>query len=1083
MSELADESPEALVGRRLDHYLILDTIGGGAMGHVYRARDVVLRRTVALKVHRAKRGSALGRFQQEGRALLALQHPGIAEIYEHGETGGHPYIAMELVEGPTLADLLRHGGVGWPAAALIAHDVARALGHAHRHGTVHRDLKPSNVIVSSAGVVKLVDFGLAKQIAMPEPAEDEATVYEWSGVHTAAGAVLGTPAYMSPEQARARPIDARADVFSLGALLHELVTGVAIFRRASPAATIGAILASTPPRLDKIDPRVPRWLADLVERALAKAPEERFADGNAVADALAPQRTSVDLRGLAQDASFERFSPTRTSRPSLRPGSLVLPPRPTTRFVGRDDERRELREAAARGEPLVIVRGPAGVGKSRLVREHLEERGEDDALVVLLDTAEGEEAVAIAVAAAVGALRPERIGARLSRRGASVIVLDGVLLPLDRAIPLVRAWSEQAPGTRFVLTTEDHAAAAPGAPVITVAGLPIEPATELLLERLMASADDPARVLDARSTAQRVAEIVLSNPLALEIAAALAAPAHAPELAPVLDRLEAGAEAAAEGSTETSFTIDGLSSILSLAVEDLDATEQDALAALAVVPAFDRTAAGAIAGIALDQVDAWVSKVLARGLAYAAPHPDLVGVPRWALRAPVRQRYAHDPALAPLRARAWKRAAKHFAVRAHARRDAMRTAPAREIHREIALDEPAVLALADAAIRDASLGIDALVLETLVAQIDGATSADKTVLFGARLDALLARALASGADADVVLDALLTRAASQPDAVPAARRDEADRALAWAERTRDPARIVRARILVARALLACGELGAAATEAGAAVDEARLGGVEAELVLALELAAETALERGELRAASDAADEARELTQRRDDAYGRLRTAMRVGAIARELAAAARERAVLEDALDLSRASGHVESTAAILLELAQLDHRAGALARAQELVTQAASLQPESGTTADAIRLEAATLALERGDAARAASLAAPHEAETERSAIAIAIAAAARAVLGDVEPSTRLFARAEASARDALEQAAIELWRGHLDMAELPGERGILAASARLEAAPPRTDDVRPGSRHAYAIAQRALEARLPRRASLLP
>lgn len=1079
MSEPADDSPEALVGRRLDHYLVLDSIGGGAMGHVYRARDVVLRRTVALKVHRATRRSALGRFQQEGRALLALQHPGIAEIYEHGETAGMPYIAMELVEGPTLADLLRHGGVGGPAAVAIAHDVALALGHAHRHGTVHRDLKPSNVIVSSSGVVKLVDFGLAKQIAMPEPAEDEATVYEWSGVHTAAGAVLGTPAYMSPEQARARPIDARADVFSLGALLHELVTGVAIFRRASPAATIGAILASQAPRLDKIDPRIPGWLADLVERALAKSPEERFPDGDAVALALAPFRTDVDLRALARDASFERFSPTRASRPSLRPGSLVLPPRPTTRFVGREDERRELREMAGRGEPIVVVCGPAGAGKSRLVREHLEERGEDDAIVVLVDTAETESALTTAVAAAVGATRADRIGARLARRGAGVFVLDGVVLALDRVMPLVRAWSEQAPRARFLVTTEDPAAAAARVPVITVPGLPVEAATELLLERLMASADDPARVLDARPLAERVAERVQGNPLALEIAAALAAPPHAPELEPVLARLEA----IGEGSTETSFALDGLSIALSIALDELDAGERETLAALAVVPAFDRTAAGAIAGIAIEQVDLWVARVLARGLAYAAPHPDLVGVPRWALRAPVIRGEARDPAMHALQARARKRAAKHLAVRAHARRDAMRTAPARELHLEIALDEPAVLALADAAIQDPSLGIDALVLEALVAQIDGALSADKTVLFGARLEVLLARALASGVDADVVLDALLVRAASHGDAPAAERRDEADRALAWAVRTKDPARIVRGRVLVARALLASGELGAAAAEAALAVDEARIGGAEAERVLALELVAEIALERGELRAAAAAADEARELTQARDDAHGRLRTAMLTGAVARELAAAARERTVLEDALDLARATGRVESTAAILLELAQLDHRAGALARAQELVTQAASLQPETAATADAIRLEAATLALERGDAARAASLAAPHESESERSAIGLAIAGAARAATGDVEASVQLFTRAERLARDALEQAAVGLWRGHLDMAEVPGERGLFAASSRLEAAPPRTDDVRPGSRHAYAIALRALEARLPRRASLLP
>ncbi len=1104
-----DEPPEALIGRRLGHYLVLDAIGGGAMGHVFRARDVVLRRTVALKVHKPRRGSSgLGRFHQEGRAVLALGHPGIAEVYETGQSGPYPYLAMELVDGPTLADLLRHGGLGWAVAASLARDIAEALGHAHRHGVVHRDLKPSNVLVSRTGVVKLVDFGLAKQIAMPEPGEQDATVYEWSEVHTADGAVLGTPAYMSPEQARARPVDARADVFSLGTLVHELVTGVAIFRRASPAATIGAILASKPPRLDAIDARVPAWLADVVQRSMAKEPEERFEDGGALALALeAAGVERVELSRIAQEASAERISLTRTSRPSLRPASLVPAPRPSTRFIGRAAERRWLLEAAVRGEPVVVVHGPAGSGKSRLVREHLEERGEDDAFVVDLALATSDALAVHAVAAAIGASRPDRIGARLAQRESPRLVLDGQTRSTEGLLALARAWSERAPRARFVIVGE--APPAGPTPAIAVEGLPPEEACELLLERLMSSADDPPRVLNQREVALRVAEHVAGNPLALEIVARLAATGEPADLARLEASMRDDDATARTASSDTGSRASGAWVALAAAERTLAASELEALAALAVVPAFDLAAAAAITGLGHEAAEAWLARLQHLGLAYPAPHPELLGVPRWALREVVRrrmQRGSSATGLDPgLRARALRRAAKHYAVHAHARREAIRSAPAREAHREVALDEAAVLAVADATIEDPTLGLDGLALDALVAQVEGRPASSSSLLFLFRLDALITRALEAESDADIVLDAIVARATLRLALGANDARDDADRALSWALRRDDAARLSRARTLMARALLTSGELDAAGAEAERAVDDARAAAppaasaarpprdpvapgaaVErgAELGAALEVLAEVALERGTISLARTATDEARRLAIAREDAAARLRAVVLAASVARESTDPDAERACLEEALELSRAFGLVERTAAILLELGEVEHRVGAVARALDLLTQAAALHPESEATADALRLAAAALAVERGDLTRASALASIAESDPESAPLALAIAGGARAALGELEPARRLFARAlDAEPRDAVERAAIELWRGHLDMLEQPGEAGIQRASARVDGLRVGRDPSRPGSRHALAIALRVLEARLPRRASLVP
>jgi eukaryotic-like serine/threonine-protein kinase len=264
--------------RRFGHYQITEKLGAGGMGEVYRARDLTLGREVAIKV---LRGSAsrdpdrLARFEQEARAASALNHPNIVTIYEIGSADGVRYIAMELVEGKTLRQLLREGPLMTRRALQLAAQAAGGLAEAHDVGIVHRDLKPENVMVTRDGRVKILDFGLAKLVA-PE-ADDEATT-ESADLHgTEPGRILGTVRYMSPEQAEGRPLDFRSDQFSCGAILYELATGRPAFEHMSRSQTLSAIVSEEPPKIATLNPAVPPPLRWIIERCLAKDPAERYA--------------------------------------------------------------------------------------------------------------------------------------------------------------------------------------------------------------------------------------------------------------------------------------------------------------------------------------------------------------------------------------------------------------------------------------------------------------------------------------------------------------------------------------------------------------------------------------------------------------------------------------------------------------------------------------------------------------------------------------------------------------------------------------------------------------------------------------
>jgi len=273
-------------GTRLGSYEIVSPLGAGGMGEVYRARDMRLEREVAVKVLPEELfGDAdlVARFGREAKALAALNHPGIAAIHAFEEVGNRHLLVQELLEGETLRQVLASGKVPLRKALDYAVQIARALAAAHERGVVHRDLKPENLFVTSDGRVKILDFGLAK-VTRPDAGAQTNLPTESRG--TEPGVVLGTLGYMSPEQVRGKPADARSDIFSFGAVLYEMLSGKRAFRGDSAADTMSAILREDPADLAVSNQSLPAGLERIVRHCLEKQPEQRFHSAHDVAFAL-----------------------------------------------------------------------------------------------------------------------------------------------------------------------------------------------------------------------------------------------------------------------------------------------------------------------------------------------------------------------------------------------------------------------------------------------------------------------------------------------------------------------------------------------------------------------------------------------------------------------------------------------------------------------------------------------------------------------------------------------------------------------------------------------------------------------------
>src|SRR5262249_15239538 len=297
-------------GTKVGAYEIKSQLGAGGMGEVYRARDSSLGRDVAIKMLPGFFSSdpeRLRRFEQEARAAASLNHPNILAVHQMGTCEGAPYIVSELLEGLTLREHVRHGPLLTRKAVDYAVQIAYGLGAAHDKGIVHRDLKPENLFVMRDGRVKILDFGLAKLTQTnPDPSAPTRSLDQ----QTEAGLVMGTIAYMSPEQVRGEPADHRSDIFAFGAILYEMLSGRGQFQRTTTPEPLTAILRDDPPSLSSQIPTVQPSLQRIVQRCLEKSPEQRFHSAQDLAFAL-ESLSSYSDSALATFLGTARVKPWR----------------------------------------------------------------------------------------------------------------------------------------------------------------------------------------------------------------------------------------------------------------------------------------------------------------------------------------------------------------------------------------------------------------------------------------------------------------------------------------------------------------------------------------------------------------------------------------------------------------------------------------------------------------------------------------------------------------------------------------------------------------------------------------------------
>ncbi|NPV29791.1 MAG: Stk1 family PASTA domain-containing Ser/Thr kinase [Firmicutes bacterium] len=307
-----------MVGKILgNRYEIVAKLGSGGMAHVYQARCRILNRIVTVKILRAELAEDkefVQRFRREAQTVASLSHPNVVSIYDIGEEAGIPYLVMEYVEGSNLKEIIEREGPLPPAeAANLGAQVCAALAHAHEKGIIHRDIKPHNILVTPAGRVKVTDFGLARVLSLPSA--------------TQSGSVMGSVHYFSPEQARGEEVGPKSDLYSLGVVLYEVVTGHVPFRGDNPISVALKHLQELPPAPSKENPAVPRWLEKIIFKAMAKDPRQRFASARemqrALAEEFAPREDIEDENNNGELAHLTSGAPEGSPQRRFRPAAWL----------------------------------------------------------------------------------------------------------------------------------------------------------------------------------------------------------------------------------------------------------------------------------------------------------------------------------------------------------------------------------------------------------------------------------------------------------------------------------------------------------------------------------------------------------------------------------------------------------------------------------------------------------------------------------------------------------------------------------------------------------------------------------------